>query len=184
VRRWRRRGETIVAAALCLAVVACGGNGLDALATSGASDEPPDLPPAILEGVVFEGYSGELRDLWVTARQAKVDMVGRIAELKDVKLSFSEGTRGRIEVEAPAGEFKLDQDDFELTGGVVGSAQAGEKFSTASVRYDAAKRELRSSAPVELRRSNLVLRANGMTLGLEQRRLKLLGAVEARVVPR
>jgi LPS export ABC transporter protein LptC len=183
VRGWRRCGETIVAAALCLSGVACG-NGLDALATGVAPDEPPALPPAILEGVVFEGYSGELRDLWVTARQAKVDMIGRVAELTDVKLSFSEGSRGKIEVEAPSGEFKLDQDDFELSGGVVGSAQAGEKFSTASVRYDAEKRELRSSAPVELRRSNLVLRANGMTLGLEQRRLKLIGAVEARVVPR
>ncbi len=154
------------------------------LATSGAGSGLPSLPPAELTGVVFEGYRGELRDLSVTAENARVDMVGRTAELRDVKLSFSEGTRGRIEVAAPLGEFKLDGDDFELSGGVVGSAQEGERFATDEVRYLAARRELVSSTPVELRRSNLVLRADGMNLGLEQRRLRLIGAVKARVVPR
>lgn len=178
-----RRGEAIAALAFCLACIGCG-NGLDALATNGVANEPLRMPPAELHGVTFEGYRGELRDLSVTAKEAKVDMVGRVAELADVKLSFSEGTRGKIEVAAPVGAFKLDQDDFELSGGVVGSAQEGERFATQSVRYVAAKRELVSTSPVELRRSNLVLRANGMTLGLDQRRLRLVGAVKATVVPR
>jgi LPS export ABC transporter protein LptC len=142
------------------------------------------LPPAELEGVVFEGYKGELRDLSVTSRKATVDMIGRVASLEDVKLSFSEASRGRLEVGAPLGEFKLDQDDFVLSGGVVGSAQEGERFSTDAVRYVAERRELVSTSPVELRRANLVLRADGMELGLDQRRLRLIGKVEARVVPR
>ena len=183
VRKWIRGGESIAALALCFACAACG-NGLDVLGTSTSPSEPPGLPPAELRGVVFEGYHGELRDLSVTAQAATVDMVRRVAELADVKLSFTEGSRGRIEVAAPIGEFKLDQDDFELSGGVVGSAQEGERFATDRVRFIAAKRELQSSSPVELRRSNLVLRADGMTLGLDQRRLRLTGDVVARVVPR
>ena len=97
-------------------------------------------------------------------------------------LQFSETERGRIEVGAPSGELKLDEDDFLLSGGVVGSAQAGESFSTDSVRYIAASRELVSSTPVELRRTNLLLRANGMKLGLDARRLRLVGQVHARVL--
>ena len=142
------------------------------------------LPPAELEGVIFEGYRGELRDLSVTAKKAVVDMVGRVASLEDVKLSFSEQSRGKLDVGAPRGEFKLDQDDFVLSGGVVGTAQEGERFSTEAVRYVAANRELVSSSLVELRRSNLVIRADGMQLGLDERRLRLIGKVEARVVPR
>jgi lipopolysaccharide export system protein LptC len=41
-----------------------------------------------------------------------------------------------------------------------------------------------STTPVELQRTNLVLRADGMTLGLDARRLRLVGQVQARVVPR
>jgi LPS export ABC transporter protein LptC len=183
VRGWQRFGGDLAALGLCMLCAACG-NGIDALATNAASSGLPSLPPAELTGVIFEGYRGELRDLSVTAQKARVDMVARTADLQDVKLSFSEGTRGRIEVAAPVGEFKLDGDDFELRGGVVGSAQEGERFATDEVRYVAAKRELVSATPVELRRSNLVLRADGMKLGLEQRRLRLIGAVQARVVPR
>ena len=140
-----------------------------------------NVPPAELQGVAFEGYRGELRDLSVTSRTATVDMAGKVALLEDVTLSFTEESRGKLEVSAPHGEFKLDKDDFVLTGGVTGSAQAGERFSTASVHYVAANRQLVSTVPVELRRDDLVLRADGMQLGLEQRHLKLIGQVEARV---
>ncbi|MGH9885785.1 MAG: LPS export ABC transporter periplasmic protein LptC [bacterium] len=176
----RGRGRSIAAAGLVALCFGCGS------ALEGLDPEPPtamSLPPAELSGVVFEGYRGELRDLSVTSEKAVVDMVRRVASLDDEKLSFSEESRGKLEVGAPHGEFKLDADDFVLTGGVVGSAQEGERFSTDSVHYVAAKRELVSTTPVELRRENLVLRADGMQLGLDQRRLKMIGKVEARVVP-
>jgi len=133
--------------------------------------------------VIFEGYRGESRDLSVTAEKATVDMVARVAALERVTFTFSEGSRGPIDVSAPSGELKLDQDDFVLSGGVTGGAREGERFSTETVRYVAAKRELVSSTPVELQRENLVLRADGMTLGLDARRLRLIGKVQARVAP-
>jgi LPS export ABC transporter protein LptC len=142
------------------------------------------LPPAELEGVIFEGYRGEQRELNVTAEKASIDLVARIADLDDVTLRFSEDSRGQIEVSAPSGELKLDEDDFVLSGGVVGSAQAGERFTTESVRYVAKSREMVSKTPVELHRENLDLRADSMTLGLDKRRLRLVGNVKARVVPR
>lgn len=142
------------------------------------------MPPAELEGVIFEGYRGENRELRVTAEKATIDLVARIADLDDVTLRFTEDSRGQVEVEAPNGELKLDEDDFVLSGGVVGSAQAGERFKTESVRYVASSRELVSTTPVELERSNLELRADGMTLGLDERHLRLVGKVKARVQPR
>ena len=133
--------------------------------------------------MTFEGYRGEQRELSVTAEKATIDLIARIAALERVTFRFSEDDRGQIEVAAPTGELKLDADDFELSGGVVGSAQAGERFSTESVRYIASSRELVSSTPVELQRANLVLRADGMTLGLDARHLRLVGQVQARVAP-
>ena len=134
--------------------------------------------------MIFEGYRGEQRELSVTAEKATIDLVARVAALEHVTFRFSEGDRGQIEVAAPTGELKLDADDFDLSGGVVGSAQAGERFSTESVRYVASSRQLVSTTPVELQRANLLLRADGMTLGLDARRLRLVGQVQARVVPR
>jgi LPS export ABC transporter protein LptC len=156
---------------------------LDVLAKP-RSEIAKGLPPAELQGVIFEGYRGEQRELKVTADQATIDLIRRVADLAGVTLRFSEDSRGQIEVSAPTGELELDQDDFVLSGGVVGSAQAGERFTTDSVRYVAKTRQLVSKTPVKLERTNLQLRADGMTLGLDERRLRLSGKVEARVVPR
>jgi len=181
VREQLRSVGRLAALAVCALCLGCSG-GLEGF-------EPPRsnsqrLPPAQLEGVIFEGYSGESREFYVTAVKATVDLVARVAALERVSFRFAEGDRGQIEVAAPLGKLELDADDFELSGGVVGSAQAGERFSTASLRYLAASRELVSTTPVELQRTNLVLRADGMTLGLDARRLRLVGQVQARVVPR
>lgn len=171
----------LAAALACAAALGCS-SGLEALDVPRVA--PGGLPPAELQGVTFEGYRGERRELEVTAEKATIDLVARVAALDDVTLRFTEDSRGRIEVGAPRGELQLDADDFVLSGGVVGSAQAGERFTTESVRYVAASRELVSTTPVELHRDNLDLRADGMTLGLDERRLRLVGKVEARVVPR
>ncbi|MEX2208068.1 MAG: LPS export ABC transporter periplasmic protein LptC [Myxococcota bacterium] len=176
-----RRGG--LAAALCASTFGLGcSSGLEALDAPRLAAE--GLPPAELQGVIFEGYRGEQRELKVTADRATIDLVARVADLTDVTLRFSEDSRGQIEVAAPSGELKLDEDDFVLSGGVVGSAQKGERFTTESVRYVAKSRQLISTSPVELHRENLDLRADGMTLGLDERRLRLVGKVEARVVPR
>ena len=166
----------------CGALCACSSE-LEALAKPRAVAEP-GLPPAELQGVIFEGYRGEQRELKVTAEEATIDLIARVADLGGVTLRFSEDVRGQIEVAAPKGELELDQDDFVLSGGVVGSAQQGERFTTDTVTYVAKSRELISRSPVQLHRTNLELRADGMTLGLDERRLRLIGKVEARVVPR
>jgi len=174
------RGGLIAVLSACTASVGCG-SGFEGF--EAARHAPQGLPPAELHGVIFEGYRGEQRELKVTAEKATIDLIARIADLDDVTLRFTEDSRGQIEVAAPSGEFKLDADDFVLSGGVVGSAQAGERFTTESVHYVAASRELVSTTPVQLERTNLEIRADGMKLGLDARRLRLVGQVKARVVP-
>ncbi len=175
------RGGLVAVWSACAVGFGCGSE-LEGLAAP--RDAAKGLPPAELQGVIFEGYRGEQRELNVTAETATIDLIARVADLDDVTLRFSEDSRGQIEVAAPNGELKLDEDDFVLSGGVVGSAQAGERFTTESVRYVAASRQLVSTTPVELHRENLDLRADGMKIGLDERRLRLVGKVEARVVPR
>ena len=171
-----------MAAALCLFV--CLGCGAGLPGFDAPRSAAPQLPPIELEGVIFEGYRGEQRELSVTAERARIDLASRVADLEQVKFSFSENDRGQIEVAAPSGALELDADDFVLSGGVSGSSQEGERFSTEQIRYLAASRRLVSTTPVELRRADLLVRANGMELGLEERRLRLIGQVRAEVVRR
>jgi LPS export ABC transporter protein LptC len=167
--------------ALACALVGCG-SALESLGPSRPGRA--ELPPAELEGVLFEGYRGELRDLFVTSERASVDMVGRVAQLSGVRLALAEPTRGPIEVSAPTGEFQLDDDDFVLSGGVEGTAAKGERFTTDELAYVAAKRQLVSRDAVTLRRDGFELRADGLEIDLATRRLRLVGKVQAKVKPR
>lgn len=178
VRVGARSGGAAAAALSLWLSLGCGADlpGFDAPRSAAVQ-----LPPIELEGVIFEGYRGELRELSVTAERARIDLTSRVADLDHVKFSFSEKDRGQIEVAAPSGALELDADDFVLSGGVSGSAQEGERFSTEQIRYLAASRRLVSSTPVELQRAELLVRANGMELGLDERRLRLIGQVRAEV---
>jgi hypothetical protein len=144
-------------AALASALLACG-SALDGLGPG--RSEHAELPPAELDGVLFEGYRGELRDLFVTSEHATVDMVGRVARLSGVRLTLAEPTRGPIEVAAPTGQFQLDDDDFLLSGGVQGTAAKGERPLPRLAAVVAAKRSS-SAASGDARRDTFQLRADG-----------------------
>jgi LPS export ABC transporter protein LptC len=148
-----------------------------------APPAPPELPPVQLEKVVFEGFHGDLRDLSVTAESASVDMIDHRAELHSVAIGVSGDEAGKLEIAAPVGVFRLDRDDFALTGGVQGTTPDGARFKTDSVQYVAKKRALESSSSVELRRANIVLHASGMEIALDTHRLRLTGSVQANVKP-
>jgi LPS export ABC transporter protein LptC len=145
------------------------------------SHAPIELPPVELEGVVFEGYHGDLRDLSVTAASASVDMAAHVAKLQAVSIGFSTEDASKVEVAAPEGQFRLDGDDFALSGGVTGTTAEGERFATDAARYVSKTRTIESDSPVELRRTNLVLTASGMVLEVPTHKLRLNGNVRARV---
>ena len=177
-----RRATTTRALGALLAASALGcGSPFEAL-DSGPRG-PVQIPPIALEGVVFEGYHGDLRDLSVTAASAVVDTATKLARLSDVAIGFAGEDTGRIQISAPIGDFQLDGDDFTLSGGVSGSTGEGEAFTTDEVHYVAKRRVLESADPVEIARSNVVLNATGMELELAHQKLRLLGNVRARVKP-
>jgi len=142
-------------------------SGLDLLESAGIRGGPIELPPIEMEGVIFEGYHGDLRDLSVTADSATVDMTAHVANLRQVSMGFSGEDAGKVEISAPVGVFHLDGEDFTLSNGVRGKSGDGE-----------------SDSPVELRRANLVLTASGMELEVATHKLRLTGNVRARVQPR
>ena len=159
-------------------------SGLDLLESAGTHGAPIELPPIEMEGVIFEGYHGDLRDLSVTADSATVDMTAHVANLREVSMGFSGEDAGKVEISAPVGVFHLDGEDFTLSNGVRGKTGDGERFSTAAAHYVAARRVIESDSPVELRRANLVLTASGMELEVATHKLRLTGNVRARVQPR
>src|SRR5262245_14459175 len=176
----KTRTAALSAWATAAAALGCG-SPLEAL-DSGSRAEVK-IPPIALESVVFEGYHGDLQDLSVTAASAVVDTATQIAHLTDVAIGFEGEQNDKVQIHAPTGEFRLDGDDFALSGGVSGSTGEGESFTTKAVRYVAKKRLLQSDDPVEIVRSKVVLSSAGMELELAHQKLRLLGSVRARVKP-
>ena len=170
-------------ALLVLAVAALAGGGCSELPDAAAL-MPPELPPALLQRVVLEGFAGAERELRLDATSARIDPVTRLARLEDVRIDLAAAAgRGPLRVTAPRGEVDLGTDAFRLLGGVVGEMGAGERFTTEAVRSDPEGR-LVSDGPVELRRPNLHLTAARMRLDPGDRSLRLSGGVRARMKPR
>jgi len=176
----QRRAMTSGMAALAAAALAGCGSPLEGLDTGTRAQV--QIPPIALQKILFEGYHGDLQDLTVTAATAVVDTATQIAHLSDVAIGFA-GDDGRIEIAAPVGDFRLDGDDFTLSGGVSGSTAEGERFTTVSVKYISKRRVLHSDDAVKILRSNVDLSGNGMELELAHQKLRLLGNVRAKVKP-
>ncbi|MCP4002663.1 MAG: LPS export ABC transporter periplasmic protein LptC [bacterium] len=166
----------LLSAIACCALLGCDlGRDADLAALAGDLS----LPPAQLTGVVFEGYAAGARDLLISAATAEVDSSGGVARLEKVMILFAQEERGRTRITAPHAEFRLDSDDFLLTGGVEGTTQDGDRFVTDEVRYEHERRKLYSSSGVRVERENLKLKADGMELDVATRSLKLTGRVQA-----
>ncbi len=158
-----------------LFLAGCGIEGLEPRAASG----PERIPPAELSAVVFEGFTGGIRDAEVRASEARIDTERRIALLRSVEISFRDEQRGRVEIQADHGTFGLDTEDFSLGGGVVGRTAAEDDFSTEELEYEKSQDRLWTQSPVRLDRPSMTLHAEGMELDLDRRRVRLTGKVEA-----
>ncbi len=164
-------------AVLCTLLGACG---IEELAAPRVS-VPAGLPPAELRSVIFEGFSGGIRDAEVRAVEARIDTEERVAVLRGVNIGFSDERRGRVEIRAERGTLDLDTEDFLLSGGVEGRTAAGDRFSTSQLQYRRDGQKLWSDDPVRLDRGSMQLHAEGMEFDLEDRRVVLTGKVEARI---
>ncbi len=140
-------------------------------------------PVTTLEGVVVEGYAAGKSEFRVFAERAALDSDGRAARLSDVRIAFADRTSGDVSVRADEAVFEIDRDDFELRGDVRGTTAVGETFETETLRYDDARRLLRTDAPVRLRRSDLLFEGRGMELDVDSRRVRFRGRVSAVTEP-
>lgn len=139
----------------------------------------PELERATeLTGVVFEGYSLDLRDVEVRAASARFDLASNAIHLERVDVAFREDP-GLVELEADEGLVVMEREDFVLTGNVNGTTGGGERFYTEELRFDGAERRLWSESPVRVERAALTLRGDGMEVDLATLRLRFIGRVRA-----
>ncbi|HTO56003.1 MAG TPA: LPS export ABC transporter periplasmic protein LptC [Myxococcota bacterium] len=155
------------------------------------SREAENLPPIEMEGVIFEGYHGDLQDLNILASGATVNMATHLANLRDVTIHFTaeddtggKKTTSKVQIAAPKGQFHLDGDDFTLTDGVTGTTEEGQRFVTDAVHYVGKTRLLVSDSPVEMHRATLVVTASGMQLEVPTHKIHLTGNVRAQAMPK
>jgi LPS export ABC transporter protein LptC len=179
IEQLRRAGSALTAVLLltCCAPVDVDDGGT-------ASSEPGDMPPALLENVVFEGYAAGSREVAVQARAAEVNADERSVELQGVRISLDDEQRGSVEIQAESALFDLEADDFLLRDRVEGTTARGEHFVTAEVSYEQASQRLFTDHPVVVHRPDMTLRGDGMELDLETRTLKITGNVRTQVEPR
>ena len=140
-----------------------------------------EFPPAFLEQVVFEGYTGALRDVVVRADRARIDPQSRMAELEQVAVEITGGPGPPLEIRSARGQFDLDRDDFVLLEGVTGTLTDGSRFETPVLRYLQASGQLTSESSVSLKRPHMTLSAAGMRMNLSEQRVWLSGRVVARL---
>lgn len=169
---WGIAARRVLLAALSGSVLACGGDVADS-----REDRPIGTPPALLEGVVFEGWAGAARELEVRAQRARIETERRIAHLEGVRIVFQDSERGPVEIRAQRGSLDLVADDFVLEGRVEGRLGGEERFETSQVRYDASGERVWTDQPVRVFRSNLRLEGDGLEIDVAARRLTIRGNV-------
>ncbi len=169
---WGSLSRSVLLAGLIAPLLACGAEiaGLD-------TRLPTETPPALLENVVFEAWSGSAREVEVRARRARVETAERVAHLEGVRIEFRDAERGLVEIRAQRGSLDLEADDFVLEGRVEGRIGADERFETSELRYDAAQERAWTDQPVRVTRPSLRLRGDGLEIDVPARRLTIRGNV-------
>lgn len=146
-----------------------------------------EAPPALLEGVLFEGFRGGVREVQVRARSAEVDLNTQDVVLTRVTilLTGTEGAEdGPVHVEAAKGRMDLKTDAFVLEGGVVATTAKGERAETVRLHYEPERHLLVSRDPVRMIGERMHIDAAGLELDVRTRRVRLLGPVRATTEPR
>ncbi len=141
------------------------------------------LPPALLEGVRFEGYRDGAPDVEVRARAAEVDWAKEEVRLERVRISLPAMERGPVEVRAARGRINLATEGFVLEGGVVVRTGDGQTLETRELRYEPTRETLVSDHSVRVRGKGLDLVGSGMELDVPTRRVRLRGPVRATTEP-
>lgn len=142
------------------------------------------IPATTLRGVVFEGLGAGQERFDVRAVRAEVDWSLRVATLQSVAIQLPESERGTVRIRGDVGRFDLASQDFELTGHVEGTTSRGERFFMDRLRYRQGRNLLLGEGDVRVERGGTILRASGLEIDLEARRVRLTGAVRARVAAR
>jgi LPS export ABC transporter protein LptC len=144
--------------------------------TEGESAAVPP-PPALLEGVRFEGYRGGASDVEVRARAAEVDWASEEVRLEHVQISLPGADRGPLKVEAERGRIDLATEGFVLEGRVVARTGDGQRLETRELRYEPTRRILIGDHPVRVTGRRLNVVGSGMELDVPTRRVRVRDAL-------
>jgi LPS export ABC transporter protein LptC len=171
-----------IALAAVLGVLACGSGS----AWTPSPRQAGEAPPALLDGVVFEGFRGGAREVQIRAHTAQVDWSREEVALERVSILLTateDAGEGPVEVQAQRGRIDLTTEAFVLDGGVVAKTADGDRMETARLVYEPNRQVLVSRDPVRVIGERLRIDASGLELDVRTRRVRLLGPVRATTEP-
>jgi LPS export ABC transporter protein LptC len=118
------------------------------------------------------------RTEWVLeARRASLDSDSRILRLEGPRLRFFPRQGGPIDLEAERGRLHTASNDIEVEERVV-VKNVHYRLDTQSLNYDHARARVTAPGAVEIRRDADLLRADSLTVHLQQGTAELAGAVK------
>jgi LPS export ABC transporter protein LptC len=141
----------------------------------------PDEADFHIKDFVFTEVGKEKEKWEVRAETAEYNKKENLAELTNVhiKLTTAEGKvfemtgdRGRIQTEAKTGE---------ITGNVGIVSDAGDRFSTQSLRFSDREKTISTDDAITMENRQMKIQAVGLTVNITSGELKLLSGVRAKI---
>jgi LPS export ABC transporter protein LptC len=135
-----------------------------------------DDPVLYVEGMTFVSSQGEVTEVVLRAKRARLDTETDIAYLSTVHVTVSESVeRQGFDMTCDRGELNLKTNDFLAEGNVIGHTQAGRDLSAPWARYDHEQGLLFTDSPVLITESTGTYRGGGFRYYVREQRFRLLG---------
>jgi LPS export ABC transporter protein LptC len=150
-----------------------------ACAALGADPSPQGFQSELhATGMTFVGSRGSINELVVRAERADFDPASDLAKLETVHVTALDQDEGRsFEMRCARGELNVETNDFLASGDVRGTTGDGQRYTTAWVRYDHARAELYTDAPVAMEDATGSFRGDGFRYDARNKSFRLLGNV-------
>ena len=153
------------------------------------SDKPeqPTVQPlgegtlARVEGFSYKRTLDGKSEWELEAKSAVYSDDRQIARFDEVEATFWGKDGNTVSMKGSQGQFHVESQDIEISGGVVLSSSMGYTMTTDSLDYSSATRMIETESPVVIRGDSLVLSCKGLSLNIAEENISLEGGVKGAI---
>lgn len=153
--------------------------------TSKPSTQKPEITADLrLDRVHYTETREGVKEWDLDAASAIYFKEGNTVRLEKIRATFFGREKETYFLEAEKGTFNTQTRVVEVSGDVKIDSSTGYHVRTQHLRYEAEKKELHTSDPVEMKGPELEVKGVGLILDLNQERMKILADVSTTLYAR